>query len=226
VVERLYAVFGRVPRPERVEGCPHCVAPDEDRPLLEGPVRSLEPAVLERYAAKALTTWGGVAEFRYFLPRLLECAAADAFVHPDPQIVFGKLATAGWRRWPAEERAAVTEFLTAWWDATLARHPVRPDAATVLCCLAATGADLDPFLDRWAALDGLAAVRHLHAFVYEEVRWTARVRLGGFWDVRGAARVLAWLTGGAAAEAVRRAFEVETGEEALELLADLDPMPA
>ncbi|MEV0405491.1 hypothetical protein [Actinoallomurus sp. NPDC050550] len=45
------------------------MCPDEDRCLLDRPLRSLPPEDLARYAAKALNTWGGVEEFRYFVPR-------------------------------------------------------------------------------------------------------------------------------------------------------------
>ncbi|MCP9619694.1 hypothetical protein FOH10_09070 [Nocardia otitidiscaviarum] len=74
-LRELYDVFARVPRPDVIDGCPHCVAPDEGRRLLDEPIRSLTPEALARYAAKAMSTWGGVDDFRYLLPRLLELAA-------------------------------------------------------------------------------------------------------------------------------------------------------
>ncbi|GAB2811769.1 hypothetical protein GCM10027176_15340 [Actinoallomurus bryophytorum] len=223
-VEGLYAAFGHVRRPARVPGCPHCVAPQEDRPLLDGPVRSLPADALARYAAKAISTWGGAEEFRYFLPRLLECAAADAFGYPDPAIVFGKVAAAGWHAWPAGERAAIEAFLTAWWADTLERHPADPDAGTVLCCLGAARADLTPFLDHWGGLPDAGAVRHLREFVLYGVEWTRGPRLAdAFWDRGSVAhrQVLTWLTDGGAATAVEAAFDAETREDVLGLLEEL-----
>ncbi|MDN3351729.1 hypothetical protein [Actinomadura sp. DC4] len=223
-VDAVYEAFAGVRRPARVTGCPHCVNPDEDRPLLARPMRALPPEELARYAAKALTTWGGVEEFRYFLPRLLECARADAFGHPDPPIVFGKLASAGWRGWAEGERGPIEGFLTAWWAGTLDRHPAEPPVGTVLCCLGATGADLDPFLARWGRLRTAGEVRHLHDFVLHEVRWTGWLRLAdAFWDRNGVAygQVVAWLTGGRAAAAVEAAFAAAAGEDVLGLLAEI-----
>jgi hypothetical protein len=222
-VEGLYAAFGHVRRPARVPGCPHCVAPEEDRPLLDRPVRALPPDDLARYAAKAISTWGGAEEFRYFLPRLLECAAADAFGYPDPAVVFGKLAVAGWHDWPADERAAIEAFLTAWWADTLDRYPAAPGAGTVLCCLGAARADLTPFLDHWGALPAADAVRHLHEFVLYGVEWTRGPRLAdAFWDRGSVAhrQVLTWLTGGATV-AVETAFDAETREDVLGLLEQI-----
>jgi hypothetical protein len=221
-VERLYGVFGLIPRPARVEGCPHCVAPDEDRPLLDRPVRSIAPANLARYAAKALNTWGDVAEFRYFVPRLLECASHDSFDYPDPAIVFGKLTVTNWRAWPAEEIAAIESFLTAWWADALDRYPAQPEIGVVLCSVASTGTDLIPLLDTWGRLADDAAIRHLHEFVLNDVRWWSPPQITAFWDVHGAAhrQVVEWLTGGRLVGAVETAFEAETREEILRLLAE------
>jgi hypothetical protein len=225
-IDSVYAAFAHVRRPARVTGCPHCVAPDEDRPLLDRPLRSLTADDLGRYAAKALTTWGDEEDFRYFLPRLLDCARSGAFAYPDPEIVFGKLALAGWQDWAAGERSAIEAFLTGWWAGTLARHPSRPEAGVVLCCLGATGADLDPFLDRWGRLTSADEVRHLHSFVLHEVRWVDGPRLtNAFWDRESTAygQVVTWLTGGRAAAAVETAFTTETREDVLELLDAIHP---
>lgn len=187
-VEHLLTVFGQVRRPERVEGCPHCVGPEESRLLLDRPVRFIEPDVLAPYAFGAITMWGDVAEFRYFVPRLLECAAADAFGFPDPQIVFTKLALAGWLEWRGDERAAVETLLAAWWADTLGRYPTTPEIGTVLCCLGGTGIDMTPFLERWGRLTSVEAIRHLHDFVMSGVVWSRGPRLAdAFWDRRGTA---------------------------------------
>ncbi|XVQ08563.1 hypothetical protein ACQP1W_39320 [Spirillospora sp. CA-255316] len=218
-VEGLYEVFGWVARSACVEGCSHCVDPDEDRPLLERPVRELEADVLARYAAKALNTWGGVEEFRYFLPRLLECASEDAFAFPDPPIVFGKLAQAGWTGWADDEREAIEAFMRGWWDSTLERYPSRPDVATVLYSLGTTGVGLGPFLERWGRLETEEAVSHLHEFVLREVAWEGGPRLlYSYWGRRSAAyeTVVGWLTGGDVAVAVAEAYEREVDGEARE----------
>ncbi|MFB4314720.1 hypothetical protein [Actinomadura sp. 21ATH] len=222
--EDLYAAFAAVPRPARLEGCPCCVAPGEGRALLGRPLRALTAGDLARYAAKALTTWAGEEEFRYFAPRLLELAAADAFPTLDPEIVFAKLGRAGWTDWP--QRDAVEEFLRAFWTRTLERHPSRPAVGTALCAIGGAAGRMAPYLDEWGRLASEAAIRQLHAFVAEELAWRRGTPLlrNPFWDTGRAAyrEVLAWLTGGPAAEAVRVAFERADREDVLELLADLE----
>ncbi|MFD0683608.1 hypothetical protein [Actinomadura fibrosa] len=217
MLDDLYAAFADVTRPSSLDGCPCCVAPGEDRPLLDRPLRDLTPDDLGRYAAKALNTWGGPDDLRYFAPRLLELAAADDL---DAEPICLKLAQAGWRDWP--QRDAVTAFLDAFWSRTLARFPSRPSAGTALCALGGAAADLAPRLSAWGRLDSTTAIRHLHAFTTDELTWRrGRPRLlNAFWDDTGVAyeQVVAWLTGGDAAEAVRDAFERTDDEEILDLL--------
>jgi hypothetical protein len=87
-----------------------------------------------------MNTWGDAGDFRYFAPRLLELSTAGALVWPDIEIVFTKLAQAGWREWP--ERRAVAEFMAAFWSGTLGHHPARPGIGSALYALASAGADL------------------------------------------------------------------------------------
>ncbi|TDC84738.1 hypothetical protein [Actinomadura sp. 7K507] len=225
-LDDLYEAFADVPHPVNLEGCPCCVAPDEGRPLLSRPVRDLAAADLARYAAKAMSTWGGPEEFRHFAPRLLDLAAEDAFGWPDAEIVFAKLGEAGWRDWP--QRGAVEAFLRAFWTRTLATHPARPSAATALCALAGAGPDMDPYLDEWGALASGPALRHLHEFASEELIWRrGRPRLSNaFWDVSSGPyrQVVEWLAGGPAYAAVSAAFARMEDEPALRLLADIEDL--
>ncbi len=71
-IERLYQVFSRYKVLGMVEGCPHCVSDEDKAKLHSKPLRKLEPDDVSRYSWKAMTTWGDVSDFKYFLPRLLE----------------------------------------------------------------------------------------------------------------------------------------------------------
>lgn len=222
-VEDLYAAFAEVPRPADLPGCSCCVLPDEGRPLLQRPLRGLDADDLSSYAAKALNTWAGPEEFRYFAPRVLELAADNAFLFPDPEIVFGKLAQAGWRDWP--QRDAVAAFLSAYWTWALSCFP---GVDTALCALAATDADISPYLDEWGHLASERSLRNLREFAAEELTWRhGRPRLrNAFWDVssRPYRQVIDWLTGGPAAAAVAAAFARTGDEAALHLLVEIDAL--
>ena len=227
VIERLYDAFADVRRPGRVVACPCCVEPDSDLLLLNRPLRDLGADDLSRYAARAINTWGDEGDFHYFAPRLLELAAADAFDWPDIEIVFGKLAWAGWREWP--QREAVADLLAAFFEQILRRHPSRPRVGSALCALGCATADLAGPLGDWAHLVRgveVPAIRHLRDLAVEELAWgrDGPYLVNTFWDRAGAPyrQALGWLTGGAAAAAVSTAFARTDSEELLELLAETD----
>ncbi|MFI6266597.1 hypothetical protein [Micromonospora sp. NPDC051006] len=160
-VGQLYAAFGRHPRPTRMAHCQHCVHPDEVVALLGAPLRALAARQLCRYAGKAVTTWGDLADLRYFLPRLLELLAAGRL---DDPLVPGKLLrTIGehWRSWPTDEQQAIEAYLDAWWRRTLSDFPAPVEVTDVLAAIGATGMDLRPYLSTWADDGGQPAARHL-----------------------------------------------------------------
>ncbi|MCE9577775.1 MAG: hypothetical protein K8W52_31870 [Deltaproteobacteria bacterium] len=104
----LYAAFAGRPRPARVEGCPCCVGDGAEAGLHRAPLRELTGDDLGRYSFKAMTTWGSVSDFAYFVPRLLELATRGADI--DLEVVTEKLRYGNWRTWPAVEVAAIERF--------------------------------------------------------------------------------------------------------------------
>jgi hypothetical protein len=211
--ERLYGAFGDVPRPQRIEGCPHCVGPDEDLPLVSRPLRELSAEDLSRYAFKAMSTWGTEADFRYFAPRVLDLTASDAMAWPGFEIVCGKLDRAGLHTWT--QRPAVEEFLRDFWTATLHRFPASPPISEVMEGIATVTRDISPYLAEWEWLDTAACIRHLHEAAESELRslrpgW----RLAATGAVtESAGRLRQWLTAGAAADAViARALQTDDEE--------------
>lgn len=216
--ERLYDAFGDVPRPQRVAGCPHCVSPGEELALVSRPLRELSAEDLERYAFKAMSTWGTWEDFRYFAPRVLDLAASGAMVWPGFEVVCGKLDQAGLRSWP--QRPAVDEFLRAFWAVTLHRFPASLPVSEVMWGVAMVARDLSPYLAEWEGLATVASIRHLRAAAESELRSSRPGRRHPATDATtgSAGRLRQWLAGGAAADAViARALQVDD-EEILEQL--------
>lgn len=142
-IEDVYRVFARYPRPERVEGCQHCVTEDDHRDLLGAPLRELDAERLRRYSHKALNTWGDVDDLRHFLPRLLELSLrGDADLHG----LFAKLGQAGWTDWPEDERASLRACLSVWWELGLTEEERGHAPWTTL---AESGEDPGPYLESW-----------------------------------------------------------------------------
>jgi hypothetical protein len=68
---------------------------------------------------------------------------------------------ARWQQWPAEQAAAVREFLHAWWAHTLTDPDPAVRAHEVLALCVEASATLHPWLDTWEALRHPVANRHL-----------------------------------------------------------------
>jgi hypothetical protein len=211
--ERLYDAFGDVPRPQRVEGCPHCTGPDEDLPLVGRPLRELSAQDLSRYAFKAMSTWGTAEDFRYFAPRVLDLTAAGAMAWPGFEVVCAKLSQAGLHTWT--QQPAVEEFLRAFWTATLRQFPASVPVSEVAGGIAVVARDISPYLAEWERLDTAAYVRNLREVAESELNslrpgW--RLAEAGA-VTESAGRLRQWLTTGAAADAViARALQTDDEE--------------
>lgn len=89
---------------------------------MQAPLRNLAEDDLWMYAMHAMTTWGDIAEYKHYLPRLHELLV----VHPgwtDAELLIGRLDTAEWRQWPDAERDAVIAFLHELWAWSLTIDP-------------------------------------------------------------------------------------------------------
>ncbi|MGW8507633.1 hypothetical protein [Streptomyces sp. CLCI03] len=77
---------------------------------------------------------------------------------------------AAWQQWPAPQRAAVREFLHAWWAHTLLTpDPAVPVHALLPLCAEAS-ADIGPWLAVWEDLRHPVADRHLTDMI-DEWEW-------------------------------------------------------
>ena len=188
-IEQLYAVFSRYPHPRRVEGCPCCTSPSEAEKLATTPLRSLSPSELEHYAAKALTTWGTLNDYKYFLPRILELTHEGRLLC-DLEITFGKLSYGRFSEWPGDEQDAVRAFIARLWQGAVGTDDVF-HADSILCGSAAVLDDVTPLLNQADSLNP----KFRSLFAAENSNQTKRKLLNSFWDRRSVnyQRVLAWL---------------------------------
>lgn len=228
-IERLYAVFQYYPLPPKTDPCPCCHTLDAERPLHSRHLRKLSPEDLAQYANDALLTWGGVNEFRHFLPRIFEIVVStESFAFPDSEIVFAKLYHGEWRTWPQKEQEAIQDFLLAVWRAALEQLPSEdltwaPEIESWLCCLAQAGAELSIYLNEWLNSVSSAATWNLAALIYRTGMPQSRPSgINAFWEGRmdQAQQVSRWLHTKAVREYLYRAAEKYIGEPfAEELLA-------
>jgi hypothetical protein len=173
----LYKVFSDYPfRPTMPCCVPHCFS-EEEIQALNKPLSLLTEKELSSFTWSLLLTCGEVEDFKYFLPRLFELSVTSQDYFCDTEIVVGKLGRADFSTWPAHERAAVLEFLQAWWLSVIAappehRDPTSSELLTGLCC---AGLDVKPFLEGWLELSSLQAALHLADFVTDN---SAKLAMG------------------------------------------------
>lgn len=210
-VDGLYAAFADRKRPKAIDYCGHCVGRHAvERLLAPGPLREIPAETLRFYAVDALSTAGSLADFRYFLPRILQIAVTGGFGgYPDLDLVMSKFVLGEWRSWPVSEQRAVTAFLHALWSTTLTRFPADPGAEEVLEAIDVIEDDLGPYLRAWeVALTTHAGASHLLEYVhYNAGRLDTEDWLGGLTTV--------------VAATVETVTDEETGEVLLEVLGSL-----
>jgi hypothetical protein len=193
-----------------MDACPHCVADAEQARLHQVPLRSLTAEQLDRYAFKAMTTWGDAADYRHFLPRILELSAlpeGDGFPGLDVDLVSRKLEMAGWEAWPASEREALRAYALARWEAALDTHPDERSAWGVLPGLSTLVGGVAPLLARWEAGEGRAfASLQLAETLVVEGEALRRGLAPSHWEGHpGWEELRAWMRAPARAEALVRA---------------------
>ncbi|MFD7529539.1 hypothetical protein ACFV8E_18385 [Streptomyces sp. NPDC059849] len=137
----------------------------EELALLKVPDIELDDDLLRR-------TWRPVdwsdhaAVLRRILPqfaRSLVAGRVEAFLGAEE---IGRSFDRGhWQQWPAEQAAAVREFLHAWWTHTLTDPAPAVPAHELLALLVEASGALTPWLAHWESQTGTTADRHLTAAV-------------------------------------------------------------
>jgi len=219
-IENLYTTFANYALDDDFVACNDGFHAEATVLLAEISLRDLTIGELEPYSRKAMTTWGTVHHFKYFLPRILELAVDHQDYFLDLSIVFGKLAYAQLSGWPKSERQAIHRYFDAYWNRQLTcpiENGYNTSSDEVLCALSNALPSVKHFLERWILTDTALAKRHLAEFILtngEELMVQGRLA-SPFWDTSGAAHseVLEWLQSDVLLEFLTRdEVHVLTGE--------------
>src|SRR6266581_9652283 len=162
-IEGLYAAFSRYPLPEKTMPCSCCHASDANALLHAEPLRKLGWKHLGEYAKDALLVWGGLEDFKHFLPRIFDLLlnASDwKKGTPSPERVFRRFHNGEWRTWPHDEQTAVEKMLDAVWETVRSNPPIEGgyiDVDQWLCSISQCKDDLGPYLNKWMEDERLSA---------------------------------------------------------------------
>ncbi|MFE0043725.1 hypothetical protein [Streptomyces albireticuli] len=134
---------------------------EEDLALLKTPDTELSSDLLRR--TWQATDWNYKASvLRRILPQFA-AALTRGLIEPfsgmhEAGLMFHR---AEWQQRPAEQAAAVQEFLYAWWDRTLTDPDPAVPAYEVFALCTEASAVLGPWLDTWETHDHRTADQHL-----------------------------------------------------------------
>lgn len=172
--------FGpRTGRTAPVDGCRRCCFTEAELAELSGPVGHID----DRNLFRAVTRWGGTLDdsvdwLRWVTPRLLRGMMENALLLDD-QMIGVRLDKARWREWPAEERQAIEELCSAWWQQALTGPVDEWSVTGALEFLVPLTRETTPWLEIWTATPGRSADLHV-AELWRE--WGRRI-LGGELDI-------------------------------------------
>ena len=107
-VDTLYKVFEVYPLNVDLDGCPCCVTEDEIKVLCSKNLKELSVDELQGFATDVLITWGGVSDFKHYLPRILELEIYKKYGF---HFFSHKLDYANFEEWPVQEIEAIRIYL-------------------------------------------------------------------------------------------------------------------
>jgi ribosomal protein S13 len=112
-IQDFYAAFSDVPAPKQIDGCPCCIDAKKIPVLLKTPRQQLTPDDLSCYSASTFNTVGDVADYLYFLPRILEITTQDGGWWPSLEVTARAIRETRFDSWPTRRREALKTLLNA-----------------------------------------------------------------------------------------------------------------
>jgi len=144
-IENFYNAFADVPRPEHIDGCSHCIDDKGIETLLSLPLRELTPDHLSSYASSAFLTVGDVADYLYFLPRIIEISIREESWWPDLEVTARAIRDSGYASWSVERRAALGAVLKAFLT-ELIDTETYSEIDGLMCAIGVMDIDVHPYL--------------------------------------------------------------------------------
>ena len=205
-VDGVYRAFSSVPKPSVIEGCPCCIEDKEVSVLLSKPLRKISPAEMSSYASSVFLTVGSVADFRFYLPRILEIAVTESMWWPDPEVIGASLASAGWLDWAEQERQSLAQLFDVVFS-QLIEGAGGSDLDSWLCAFARSGLKLEPFLKKLTARSDAV----LRLYEWNAGRILEGCLTSGFWDdaPAGMRELLAWFRTPSISAVVHESYGVD-----------------
>jgi len=195
-IDVLYRLFSVYPLRSRLNAAdPGCVSKAESRILDTTPLNALSADFLSSFADRLWSRCSAVADFKHFLPRLLDLLANDPQFGITAETLGFALDYNAFRAWPDSERQAVDAMLLSLWARAVDES--RP-LLDLLGCLAWMHSDITShlaMLDADSALPGRVAALVIQCATPERKPPAKRRLSDKLWSTHPAQRqqLYAWL---------------------------------
>ena len=186
-----------VPAEEFVlDGCLYCYG-EADIAALAGPPEAVPDDLVTTPLSEEPSHWDRPEELlRRLVPRIARLMVRGE-THLDEGLIGTRFLQANWTEWPSVETAALRELWSAWWAATLNRHPAPMPAYEVLSVVTVVTGTLRPWLEAWEADRDPSADRHLEELVdtwcFEDQ--LSELKLGFLDEYDATPELLPWVLG-------------------------------
>lgn len=189
-IHALYAAFGKVVKPLKIEACPCCIDKEEIRTLLTKPLRELTGTELSSYSKSAFYTVGEKDDYLFFLPRILELKCFGESGWPDVEIIGAAIGATQPTSWSEERKVALIDVVHASIQEAIDREDGGSAIDSWICAIARMRLDPLPFLEQVRA-----SPEALLSYYEHNSQSLAKQRLSNsFWEKGSPAyeTVLAW----------------------------------
>jgi hypothetical protein len=177
-IDAFYRAFADVSEPRYVDGCPCCIENKQVEVLLSTPLRELRPEELGSYAESALLTVGDIADYLYFLPRILEISIRVDSWWPDIEVTARAIRSTDLQSWPSRRFQALLALIAAVIEEIVGSGS-HDQLDGWLCAIARMGLDVSPYL-RKIETDRAAVLAY---FEYNAASLTTGRLLNAFWEL-------------------------------------------
>lgn len=205
-IESLYTAFSDVQKPRKIDACPCCIGAKNLCELQTKPLRELSPHDLSAYASSAFLTSGGVADYLYFLPRILEIHATNDSWWPEPEVTGRAISNTEPLSWPAKRLHAFHDFLHHVIASCFEIEDSGWKINSWICAIAKMRMDVRPYLSQIEASP-------IHVLSFYEVnanRLSQRRLSNPFWELpnEGYDQVVHWFGTQAVGDIIMAAYGV------------------
>lgn len=107
IIKPVYSVFQKYSLNLEMEYCLCCVDKKEVLDLCKKELKFINMEEIERFAFKALSTWGNLEDFKHFLPRMLEI---EVYKEIGFHCLKSKLEYGTFDEWPMDEKNIIRDF--------------------------------------------------------------------------------------------------------------------